>query len=110
MGESTRRLQLRSAIGSPPERRVFTKATVFRLNAPKAHEVALVVRPAKGGSASTHPMRKAVDGVWHVTVELPRGRFLYRFTVDKVPTLDPASRGTVHDAHHGEFSTREIGH
>lgn len=36
--------------------------------------------------------------------------FLYRFVVDKAPTLDPASRGTFHDAHYGEFSTREIGH
>ena len=94
----------------PPERRAFTKATVFRFTAPKAHEVILAIHPAKEGKLSSHRMRKAVDGVWHVTVELPRGRFLYRFLVDKVPTLDPASRGTVHDEHHGAFSMREVGH
>ena len=110
MSESTRRFQLRSAIGSPPEHRAFTKATVFRLSAPKAHEVSLVIHSAKGGSPSSHHMRKGVDGVWHVTVELPRGRFLYRFVVDKMPTLDPASRGNIHDSHHGEFSMREVGH
>jgi hypothetical protein len=27
-----------------------------------------------------------------------------------VPTLDPASRGTVHDDHHGTCSLREVGH
>ena len=110
MSESTRRLHLRSPIGSPPDHRTFTKATVFRLNAPQAHEVLLVVRSAKGGSQTTHHMRKGVDGVWHITVELPRGRFLYRFVVDKEPTLDPSSRGTVQDAHHGAFSMREVGH
>jgi 1,4-alpha-glucan branching enzyme len=94
----------------PPDHRVFTKSTVFRLSAPNAHEVLITIRSAKGGSATTHHMRKAVDGVWHATVELPRGRFFYRFLVDKVPTLDPASRGTVQDGHHGEFSMREVGH
>jgi len=93
-----------------PEHRTFTKATVFRLSAPKAHEVSLVIRPAKGGSQSSHHMRKGIDGVWHTTVELPRGRFLYRFSVDKALTLDPAALGTVHDEHHGEFSMREVGH
>ncbi|HUJ09398.1 MAG TPA: hypothetical protein VL171_05170 [Verrucomicrobiae bacterium] len=93
-----------------PERRTFTKATVFRLIAPKAHEVSLVIRSAKGGSYPAHHLRKGIDGVWHTTVELPRGRFLYRFLVDKVPTLDPSSLGTVRDDHLGEFSMREVGH
>jgi 1,4-alpha-glucan branching enzyme len=93
-----------------PGHRAFTKSTVFRLSAPKAHEVALVIRSAKGGSPSTHTMHKGVDRVWHVTLELPRGRFLYRFLVDHVPTLDPASRGTVHDDHQGPCSMREVGH
>lgn len=94
----------------PPDHRVFTKSTVFRLSAPKTQEVLLVIRSAKGGSPSTHHMRKGVDGFWQITLELPRGRFLYRFLVDHVPTLDPASRGTVHDDHQGPCSMREVGH
>ena len=88
----------------------FTKPTVFRLNAPKAHQVLLVIRSAKGGTPSTHAMHKGMDGVWIIRLELTRGRHLYRFLVDHVPTLDPASRGTVHDDHHGACSMREVGY
>lgn len=90
--------------------RVFTRRTVFRLPAPNAHEVALVIRPVNGDSPSTHAMHQSMDGVWHITLELPRARYLYRYFVDHVPTLDPASRGTVHDDHHGACNMREVGH
>jgi 1,4-alpha-glucan branching enzyme len=94
----------------PPDHRAFTKSTVFRLSAPNAQEVLLAIRSAKGGSPATHHMRKGVDGSWQATLELPRGRFLYRFLVDKMATLDPASRGTVHDDRLGPCSMREVGH
>ena len=94
----------------PPRHQAFTKPTVFRLSAPKAREVVLVIRSVKVSSPSTHPMHKGIDGTWHVTLELTRGRHLYRFLVDHVPTLDPASRGTVHDDRHGPCSMREVGH
>ena len=94
----------------PPHHRAFTKATAFRLNAPQAHEVVLVIRSIKGDSSATRRMNKGVDGVWHVTLELAQGRHLYRFLVDQLPLLDPASRGTVHDDHHGAFSMRVVGH
>jgi hypothetical protein len=55
-------------------------------------------------------MHKGMDGVWIIRLELTRGRYLYRFLVDQAPTLDPVSRGTVHDDHHGPCSLREIGH
>jgi len=89
----------------------FTKPTVFRLDAPKAHHVSLVIRSAKDDDPpATHIMHKGMDGVWTIRLELKRGRHLYRFLVDHVPTLDPASRGTVHDDHHGPCSMREVGH
>jgi 1,4-alpha-glucan branching enzyme len=94
----------------PPLNRVFTKPVVFRLNALQAHHVSLVIHSAKGGTSTTRTMHKGVDHVWHITIELPRGRYLYRFFVDHVPTLDPASRGTVHDDHHVAYSMREVGH
>jgi hypothetical protein len=55
-------------------------------------------------------MHKSIDGSWHVTLELPRGRYVYRFLVDNVPTLDSTARGTIHDENHGAFSMREVGH
>jgi hypothetical protein len=55
-------------------------------------------------------MHKGIDGSWHVTLELSRGRYNYRFLVDNVLTLDSTARGTIHDDNHGAFSTREVGH
>ena len=88
----------------------FTKPTPFRYQAPHAHRVSLVVRPAKGGHFTTHPMHKAVDGCWQSTLELERGRYLYHFVVDGHQTLDPASRGSVPDEHNRMQSIREVGH
>ncbi len=90
--------------------RPFTHHTSFHCRAPHAHQVSLVLRSAKEGPLSTHPMHKALDGCWHIQLELPRGRYLYRFVVDGHPMLDPSSRGSVPDDHGGMFSTREIGH
>ena len=55
-------------------------------------------------------MQKSFDGWWPLTLELARGRYLYRFVVDHVPTLDSASHGTFHDDHGGAYSIREVGH
>jgi 1,4-alpha-glucan branching enzyme len=90
--------------------RPCTHHTAFHCRALQAHQVALVIRSAKDGAATTHAMHKAVDGCWHIQLELPRGRYLYRFLVDGHPTLDPASRGSVPDDHGGMFSIREVGH
>ena len=92
------------------EYRHNTKPVAFRFNAPHARHVTLVIRPAKGDKNLTRGMHKSVDGVWHGKVELARGRHLYRFLVDDVPTLDPASRGDVTDSHGGLWSMREVGH
>jgi len=94
----------------PPHYRAITKSVAFRLNAPHAKHVSVVILSAKGDKTSTRGMRKAVDGVWHATVDLPRGRWLYRLLVDNVPILDPLSRGTVKDEAGAEWSMREVGH
>ncbi len=88
----------------------FTKPISFRCHAPHAHQVAIIVRSVKGGPADTEIMRKAVDGCWHVTLELERGRYLYHFVVDGRPTLDPASRGSMPDDHGNMNSIREVGY
>jgi 1,4-alpha-glucan branching enzyme len=97
-------------MSAPFKPRPHTNATAFHCRAPQARHVSVVIRPAKGGAPSTHPMHKTLDGTWHVPLELPRGRYLYRFLVDGHPTLDPASRGTVPDDHGGNCSVREVGY
>jgi 1,4-alpha-glucan branching enzyme len=88
----------------------ITRPIVFRLDAPKAHEVRLVIRLAKDDTPSTRGMHKSVDGVWNLRTELARGRYVYRFLVDGTPTLDPSALGSVADEHGGQWSTREIGY
>jgi len=95
----------------PPGYQTFTKPIVFRIDAPQAQRVSLVIRPAKkDGHPATHAIRKGVDGVWTLRLEITRGRHLYRFVVDDVPTLDPGSPGTVNDDHHERWSLLEIGY
>jgi 1,4-alpha-glucan branching enzyme len=90
--------------------RAITKPSVFRLDAPKAREVLLVIRLAKDDTLTTRPLRKSIDGIWNLRTELARGRYIYRFLVDGTPTLDPSSIGSVTDEHGGQWSTREIGY
>ncbi|HUK83307.1 MAG TPA: glycogen-binding domain-containing protein [Verrucomicrobiae bacterium] len=90
--------------------KAVTRPTLFRVSASHAHHVSLHLRHATGGHPTTHAMHKGIDGSWHVTLELSRGRYIYHFVVDNVPTLDPTARGTVHDDHGGVHSMREVGH
>ena len=78
--------------------------------APHAHQAVLHIRSVNAGPATSHPMRKAIDGCWHVTLELGRGRYLYRFLVDNHPMLDPSALGKANDDHGSAYSLREIGH
>jgi len=90
--------------------RAITRPIVFRLDAPKAREVLLVIRLAKDDALTTQILRKSVDGIWNIRTELARGRYIYLFLVDGAPTLDPSSMGRVTDERGGQWSTREIGY
>jgi 1,4-alpha-glucan branching enzyme len=92
------------------ELRTITRAVAFRCQAPHAHRVHVVLHPSKGGPTTMRPMHKTLDGHWHATIELPRGRYLYRFLVDGVARLDPTARGSITDDHGGTYSIREVGH
>jgi 1,4-alpha-glucan branching enzyme len=95
----------------PPGYQTFTKPIVFRLDAPNAQRVSLVIQSAKKeGHPAVHAIPKGVDGAWTIRLEITRGRHLYRFLVDDVPTLDPTSLGIVHDGHHESWSLLEIGY
>ena len=90
--------------------RAITKSIAFRFDAPKAHEVVLVIRLANDEALTTRTLRKSIDGIWNIQLELARGRYVYRFLVDGTPTLDLSSMGSVTDEHGGQWSTREIGY
>ena len=55
-------------------------------------------------------MRRAIDGWWHATLELKRGRYDYRFLVDGVATLDPKSFGTISHPDGSKSSLLEVGY
>jgi hypothetical protein len=55
-------------------------------------------------------MRSTHDGYWHVSLELKRGRYDYRFLVDGVPTLDPKSFGVVSHPDGSKSSLLEVGY
>jgi 1,4-alpha-glucan branching enzyme len=94
-----------------PAYRSITKHITFRLNAPDAHKVQVVVCLIQDeAKPETHALRKGVDRVWSLRTELARGRYVYRFLVDGIPTLDPAARYKVTDGHGSEWNMREVGH
>jgi 1,4-alpha-glucan branching enzyme len=95
----------------PPTYRAITKHTTFRLNAPHAKEVRVLVCLIKDDAKPvTRSLRRGPDGVWSHRMELARGRYVYRFLVDGAPTLDPSARIEVEDEQGGKWSMREIGH
>jgi 1,4-alpha-glucan branching enzyme len=91
--------------------RLAVKATTFsvrfRCHAPHAKTVTVVGTFHHG---ARHPMRRAVDGCWHATLELKRGRYEYRFLVDGVATLDPQSFGMVSHPDGSKSSLLEVGY
>jgi len=78
----------------------------FRLHAAHAQRVAVVGNFGNGQPCS---MQRTGDGYWHVTVELKRGRYEYRFLVDDAPMLDPKSRGAITAADGQKNSLLEVG-
>jgi len=91
--------------------RSITKHTTFRINAPEAQEVGVLVCLVKDDAKPvTRALHKGLDGVWSLRTELARGRYVYRFVVDGTTTLDPSARIEVEDDQGGKWSMREIGH
>lgn len=66
------------------------RSVTFRLLAPAAKDVSL------GGTfnnfeSGKNPMSRRPDGVWEASVDLPPGRYLYKFKVDGEWELDPTN-------------------
>lgn len=68
------------------------RAVNFICNAPEAKSVSLVGEFNKW-NPSAHPMKRAPDGAWFLTMELNHGHHRYDFLVDGFLTLDPRAHG-----------------
>ena len=89
----------------------ITEHTTFRLNAPQAQGVQVIVCLIKDDAKPViRALHKGLDGVWNLRMELARGRYVYRFLVDGSPTLDPSARYNVTDDQGGEWNMREMGY
>jgi len=89
----------------------ITEHAMFRINAPQAQVVQVIVCLIKDDAKPViRALHKGLDGVWNLRMELARGRYVYRFLVDGSPGLDPSARYTVTDDQGGEWNMREIGY
>ena len=83
-----------------------SKKQTFHFTAPDATSVMLV-------GDFTHwqqqpiPMQKSHDGVWTATIDLPPGRYAYRFIVDSEWRDDPECTLRVPNPYGGEDMVRE---
>jgi 1,4-alpha-glucan branching enzyme len=78
----------------------------FELEAPDANEVA--VTGTFSGWQDTLPMTREDRGQWRRTVQLPPGRYEYRFIVDGEWCEDPESRETVPNPYGSVNSVVEV--
>jgi len=79
---------------NPYAPRNSAKPVNFYCDAPSARSVYLV-GDFNGWNATSHPMRRRVDGGWFIEVQLTHGHHRYRFLVDDQPVLDPRGTGIV---------------
>ena len=75
--------------------------------APRAQRVA-VVSSFNSWDGKAHPLAKTSNGDWSITVFLPPGRVVYRFSVDGIPWLDPGAEGRLANASGSECSVRYV--
>jgi hypothetical protein len=87
--------------------KVSTFPATLRIHAPHAKTVSVA---GSFDDGKPHLMRRVIDGYWHITLELKRGRYEYRFLVDGVPTVDPKSFGTVSNPDGNKSSLLEVGY
>jgi hypothetical protein len=66
------------------------RAVMFRLLAPAAQSVYLGAS-FNGFDARRHALTRRSDGLWEVAVDLPPGRYYYKFKVDGRWELDPTN-------------------
>jgi len=75
-------------------KKTANKKVVFEFSAPKACQVCLA-GDFNGWDISTHPMKKATNGLWKATLPLAPGRYEYRFFADGQWENDPSCTSCV---------------
>jgi 1,4-alpha-glucan branching enzyme len=76
------------------ETKIANEKVVFEFSSPKAREVCLT-GDFNGWDSSTHPMKKARNGLWKATLPLAPGRYEYRFLADGQWENDPSCSSCV---------------
>ena len=73
------------------------KKVTFNLKAIDAAEVYLVSN-FNGWNTKSHPMKKLENGIWQKQVELPTGKYEYKFLVDGEWQVDPDNDHTCNNS------------
>jgi len=80
----------------------------FTVAAPNAHIVGLAGE-FNSWSATASPMRKRPSGEWAITMQLPAGRYQYKYIIDGKWMPDPDNPNQVDDTYGGSNSVVVIG-
>jgi Glycogen recognition site of AMP-activated protein kinase len=75
--------------------------------APEAQTVS-VVGPFNGWNSTAHPLRRACNTDWQITIYLSPGRVVYMFRVDGVMWFDPDDEGRIPNSWGSEYSLRQV--
>lgn len=88
-------------LGHPPLRRLQARATLKPINficlAPEAKQVFLI-GDFNQWNTSSHPMKRNVDGSWHLAVPMGHGGHHYQFLIDGERKNDPRAQGLARNA------------
>jgi serine/threonine protein kinase len=80
----------------------------FSYKAPSAKAVFLAGEFNRWSPTAT-PMRKSPNGVWVATLQLPPGRYVYKFVVDGTWLIDPDNSDRINDNYGGQNSVVNVG-
>ena len=87
--------------GNPPLQRLQARVTLKPINficlAPEAKQVFLI-GDFNQWNLTSHPMKRNVDGSWHLPVSLGHGGHHYQFLIDGERKNDPRAQGLARNA------------
>ena len=85
------------------------EVAVFRLRTDHRVQQVVVAGEFNAWSTTATPMRRGADGTWIIDLELPRGKYLYKFVVDGNWRSDPENKLSEPDGYGGENSVLLLG-
>ena len=75
--------------------------------APEAQQVNLI-GDFNDWDTRAYPMKRQVDGAWHIQIPLNHGHHHYQFLVDGKPTLDPRAMGIARNEKNEKVSLMSV--